>query len=355
MKKFVFYILLFVSPFILFYIPYFIGDPFKVLRHYEVYYPEDGSPLWYNNNRTYVSTTMYVQNKDKYNWNAFIFGSSRSGFYRVEHWKQYIGEEKRCFHFDGYGESLYNMHKKLQFIDGKSEIKNALFCIDEMALYQDQPEYGHLWIPAPVLENNKNWSQFHMSAIKAYSKWDFVRTYLDFSLNNQVKPYMIEKGILDTVPHGEYDISTNECGTTFPLPYDYDWDAAFYTPEKISQFYQRPDTIQYYKPVLKSHHIQLLTDMKEILERNNTNYQFVINPVYDQKKLATEDMAILTELFGDHLYDFSGKNLLTEDYRNYGDLAHFRQHVAAEVMRIMYETNDVKRAYLLDSLYSVPK
>ena len=353
MKKFILYTLLFLSPFIIFYLPYFIGDPFKVLRHYEIYYPEDGGPLWFNNNRTYVSTMMYVQNKDKYDWNSFIFGSSRSGYYRIDHWKQYVGEDSRCFHFDGYGESLYNMYRKLQYIDGKSEIKNALFCIDEMALFQDKAETGHLWIPAPILEDNKNWSQFHMSAIKAYSKWDFFRTYLDFSLSHKVKPYMVEKGVIDTVPHGDYDKTTNECGTTFPLPYKYENDSAFYTTKIKSHFFDRPDTIQFSKPVLKDHHIQMLTEMKEILERNHTNYQFVINPVYDQKKLAMEDMIILEDLFGEHLYDFSGRNLLTEDYRNYTDVSHFRQHVAAEVMRIMYEQNNEIRTHLMDSLYNV--
>jgi len=333
--------------------PYVIGDPFKVLRHYDVYYPEDGSPLWFNNNRTYVSTMMYIQNKDKYNWNSFIFGSSRSGFYRVAHWKQYIDTDSQCFHFDGYGESLYNMYRKLQFIDGKTEIRNALFCIDEMALFQDKAETGHLWIPTPILEDNKNWSQFHMASIKAYSKWDFVHTYIEFSITHTVKPYMVEKGILDTVPHGDYDITTNECGTTLPLPYKYETDSAFYTPKRRKQFYKRSDTLQYAKPILKSHHVQILTEMKEILERNHTNYQFVINPVYDQKKLAIEDMAILEDLFGEHLYDFSGKNLLTEDYRNYGDLSHFRQHVAAEVMRIMYEKNINIQKNLIDSLYTI--
>jgi len=353
MKKFLLRTLLFLSPFFLFYLPYLTGDPFKVLYHYDVYYPLDGSPLWFNNNRTYVSTMMYVQNKDIYNWNSFIFGSSRSGFYRIDHWKKYIGEDSRCFHFDGYGESLYNMYRKLQFIDGKSEIKNALFCIDEMALFQDKAEPGHLWIPAPILEDYRNWSQFHMASLKAYSKYSFIRTYIDFSLFHKTRPYMVESGVLDTVPHGAYNIATNECGETLPLPYKYENDSSFYTPEKKKQFYARPDTIQYAKPILKSRHIQMLTEMKDILVRNHTNYQFVINPVYDQKKLAKEDMTILENIFGDNLFDFSGRNLLTEDYRNYGDLAHFRQHVAAEVMRIMYEKDNNKRAAMLDSLYNI--
>lgn len=353
MKKFIIYILLFISPIAIFFAPYFIGDPFKILRTYKLYYPEDGSPLWINNNRGYVSTMMYLQNKDTYQWDSFIFGSSRSGFYRIAHWKQYIPKGSKCFHFDGYGDSLYNIYKKLKFIDGKSEIKNALFCIDQMTLWQAYPEYGHLWITTPILEDYSNWTQFHMSGLKAYSKWDFLKTYIDFSLTHEVKPYMVEKGILDTVPHGDYDISTNECGTTLPLPYSYDTDTTFYTLQKRAIFYARPKEPQFSAPCLQERNKVLLKEMKEILERNHTNYQFVINPTYDQKKLAPEDMKFLQELFGSHLYDFSGRNLLSEDYRNFGDLSHFRQHVAAEVMRIMYEPDKERYQIMMDSLYNV--
>ena len=310
MKRFILYLLLFLLPIGVFYAPYFIGDPFKVLRTYHLYYPEDGSPLWFNNNRGYVSTMMYLQNKDTYQWDSFIFGSSRSGYYRIAHWKQYIAKGSKCFHFDGYGDSLYNIYKKLKFIDGKSPINNALFCIDEMTLWQASPETGHLWVTAPVQENYENWTLFHMANIRAYSQWNFIRSYIVFSLTHQIKPYMVENGVIDTVPHGAYDITTNECGTTLPLPYLYT-DSARYTPERMATFYQRPKEQQYCRPCLKQPHIQMLTEMKEILERNHTNYQFVINPVYDQKKLAPQDMAILQDLFGDHLYDFSGKNLLS--------------------------------------------
>ena len=175
MKKFLRLTLIFLIPFLLFYSPYLIGDPFMVLRRYKVYYPEDGGPLWINNNRGFVSTQMYLRYKDTYSWNSFIFGSSRSGAYHAENWKKYIGSDCNCFHFDGYGESLYNMYKKIKFIDGKSPIDNALLCIDEMLLTQTSPEYGHLWILHPVLEDKKNWTDWHMSYLKAYSRVDFIR------------------------------------------------------------------------------------------------------------------------------------------------------------------------------------
>ena len=70
--------------------PYVVTDPFKVLFHYEDYYVDNGEGYYINTNRSYVSTQMYIQNKDRYNYDSFIFGSSRSGYYLVEDWKKYL-------------------------------------------------------------------------------------------------------------------------------------------------------------------------------------------------------------------------------------------------------------------------
>ena len=130
MKRFLLYSALFLLPFLVVLLPYFITDPFKVLYHYDNYYDTGGKEYYINTNRSYVSTMMYIQNKEMYHYDSFIFGSSRSEYFMVDDWKKYIPGSASCFHFDGSGESLYNIHKKLKYIAGRSPIRNVLICME---------------------------------------------------------------------------------------------------------------------------------------------------------------------------------------------------------------------------------
>jgi hypothetical protein len=352
MKRFVRLTLIFVFPIIVFFLPYIIGDPFMILRSYKVYYPPKGTPLWINNNRGFVSTQMYRQYKDDYHWDSFIFGSSRTGNYRVSDWKKYLPKGSACFHFDGYGESLYNIYKRLNYVDGRSPLNHVIICIDDMVLSQASPDYGHLWCTPPVLENGHNWTDWHLSFLKAYTNPDFLRAYLDFSLTHQVKPYMVETGVIDTVPRGDYDITSNEA---IPTPYmlfpEYDTD--YFTPKIIAQFNEIQKGQSCFKPIIKQKQIDLLSKIHEILEHNHTNYKIIINPTLEQKKLAQCDMDILDSIFGNHLYDFSGKNKFTEDYHHFLDPVHYSPQVASEIMRIIYINDKEKQQAAFDSIFSL--
>ena len=78
MKIFIRRILLFMLPLLPVVATYMYFDPFKVLRSYDVYYVEgDGGYL----NKNYVSTMNYINKRDKYHYDSFIFGNSRSMFY----------------------------------------------------------------------------------------------------------------------------------------------------------------------------------------------------------------------------------------------------------------------------------
>ena len=173
MKRFLLYCAIFVLPFVVVLFPYFITDPFKVLHHYDNYYETEGKDYYIDVNRSHVSTQMFIQNKDKYQYDSFILGSSRSGYYMVDDWKQYLPDSASCFHFDGYGESLCNVHKKLKFIDGKSPIRNVLLCIERDLLWQTKQEYGHLFVLPPCLVEN-NFGAFHMAFIRAYLSPKFL-------------------------------------------------------------------------------------------------------------------------------------------------------------------------------------
>ena len=84
MKKFIKYSIIFCLPFLLWGVTYIVTDPFKALWHYEVYY--DSTSI-YAMNTPLISTMTYVNQREKYHYDSFIFENSRSLFYYVKDWE----------------------------------------------------------------------------------------------------------------------------------------------------------------------------------------------------------------------------------------------------------------------------
>lgn len=350
MRNFLIISCLFALPFVILLFPYFVGDPFKAMRHYDVYYDQT-EPFFINNNRGYVSTQMYIQNYDKYHFNSFIFGSSRSGFYRIAQWKKYLPEGANCFHFDGYGESLYQIHKKIMFLDSiNAPINNALICVDKEVLETVDPYYTHLHFLPPALVSNSNYFSFQFSHIRSYLEPKFLIAYWDYFFTRQVRSYIFESLVFEKKAY-DYDKSTNETGTDKGeyVPFD----SKQYTPERLHSFYVRIDSQMYYHSIIKEKQKKFLVAIKNVFEKHKTNYKIVINPMYDQKKLSEDDMEFLMNTFNGDLFDFSGINVFTYDYRNYSNLAHFKAYVASDIMRIIYEPDSTKMKFQMDSVYNV--
>ena len=102
-------------------------------------------------------------------------------------------------------------------------------------------------------------------------------------------------------------------------------------------FYKRDTTLQYSKPAIGQQQMKMLANIKQILAANHASYKFVINPLYDQKKLNPGDLTYLKELFGaDNVFDFSGINEFTQDYHNYYETSHYRPLVADKIMDSIY-------------------
>ncbi len=112
-------------PLILFILFYTYYDPFKVLRDYKNY---SSSEVVLN--RDYVSTTMFLKNHKKNNYNSFIFGSSRTLAFRTKVWSKYLTKKDKIFVFDASSESIYGIYTKLKYLDSKKiKITNAIIVI----------------------------------------------------------------------------------------------------------------------------------------------------------------------------------------------------------------------------------
>jgi hypothetical protein len=314
---------------------YIILDPFKVVRKYSYYYISDeitGVSL----NRGYVSTSVFDNQNKEYKYNSFIFGNSRSIFYEIDDWKQYLQENCSCFHFDASGESLYGIYKKIQYLfKRKVPLVNALIILDYDTLVQIRSNKGHLFIIAPQLEENKNLAQFHQISFNAFLNPYFIFAYLDYTFSKKVKTYMKKNSFLDDRPL-HYNAKTNEI--SYPYFEKLIAEGRYYTPDRMKVFTPRQFIGQQYSPIaIEDQQKIMLSDIKTIFQNQNTHYRIIINPLYDQLKLNVQDLIYLENLFGkENVFDFSGINEITNDYTNYYENSHYRPHIAYNIMQKIY-------------------
>ncbi len=333
MKKFLSRLLLFLSPVLIHLIVYIATDPFMILRRYDNYYTENRFHLALD--RDYVSTTTYAQQQNRYHYDSFIFGNSRSIFYEIQDWQRHIGQECRCYHFDAASESLYGVWKKIKYIDqNNGHIQNALLIMDHSLLKQHQPNTdSHLFYPAPALENNRNIIGFHLTHWKAFANLKLLYAFTDYALSKKSKPYMSSNFLLDFF-NGSYDVTTNEIQET-------DLEAkiaegCYYTSEKMNIF-KGKQTPKIHPAVIEEAQRGMLEEIKSIFDKHQTDYKIVISPLYSQIRLHGDDLAILEHIFDPkHVADFSGVNEITTDYRNYYEDSHYRPHVSRYIMSKIY-------------------
>lgn len=309
-------------------------DPFKVIWHYDAYYEND-KVNYINLNRNFTSTETFLNQSKTIPYNAFIFGNSRSCFYQAEHWAQKI-KTPYIFHFDGWQESLLNIHHKLHFLDSRnSPIDHALLILDYSTLSGVEEQKGHLFISHPAM-SELSWYQFHLEFFKTFAFSDFRNAFLDLKWSGKVKPYMKTQLIINDKP-SYYQVKYNEIknkGDDHLIATNPD---SFYNARRLKIFYKRPEIPEIHKPIIGPYQKKLLQEIKGIFDKKNTNYRLVISPLYNQKKLSESDIQYLKQLFGEaFVFDFSGKNKWTEDYRNYYETSHYLPQVANAVLDSVY-------------------
>lgn len=341
MKPFLKRLLQFLLPiFVLFmisFLSYLILDPFKVVKKYDTFYePDEKTRVGLN--KDYVSTMTFIANSANYNYDSFIFGNSRSIFYRVEDWEKHLPNNATCFHFDASGESLWAMNKKFDFLQKKEvPISNALILFDYSTLIQISERDGHLFKISPPLVEEKNWFDFQLTYYKTFLTPKFLFAFLDYKISKKVKPYMKTHKLIGDEPI-DYLVRNNEIQLNYIEKLIE--ENRFYTDERMQVFYQRDSLNEAVSPVaIKELQKEILQNIKEVLHRNRTNYRIIISPLYDQQKLNPEDLNYLQDVFGsENVFDFSGKNKITNDYKNYYENSHYRPHVAKMIMDSIYAT-----------------
>jgi hypothetical protein len=326
-KLFIFFILLLIPGLVLLAL-YFCNDPFRVLKHYDTYYADNSIPP----NRDYVSTEIFLKQRTKYRYNSFVFGSSRTIALNADVFGRYVGEDAVPFKFDASGEGLYGIYTKLKFLDSEEEsIKNVLILLCRDAMSTTENFSNHLVIKHPET-SEEGWLEFHWSFLKSYFNIKFLMGYYYFKLTGRENK--LTNGIIQ-LNKISLDYKTNQIKVDVldamlkddSLKYYSDRSGIFYN--RLGESYEKENFIKYKELVM-------LCAIREILERNKSNYKIVLTPLYDEIKYSPSDKSILLRLFGNRLYDFTGENFITEAESNWYETDHFKRYVGDSIMSIIY-------------------
>jgi hypothetical protein len=320
-------------PLLLLSVLYVSDDPFKVIRSYACYY-RPGYPSLATLNRDYVSLETFLRHQSRQKWDSFILGNSRSIFYEVKDWASLIGS-RRTYHFDAAGESLYGITRKLQFLERyQAPMSNALIILDAETLNTVINGKDHLFIKHPLLSGQPR-LDFQLEFFKTFFSAKFLLPYLQARLSSKMNP-LVSQGIPADSRSFDYDVRHNEMSFGLLESLIARNPDAYYLPRKAA-FYTRPPQPAESPPVIRQPQKTMLLEIARILNSRHTRYRIIINPLYDQKPCNHADLAYLRELFGnDRVFDFSGVNPITSDYRNYYDDSHYRPHVAKQIMSAVY-------------------
>lgn len=308
---------------------YLYSDPFKVIRHYDNFY--DDAPQMFYLNRDYISTESWLNNYDKYHYDSYIFGNSRSGRYLVSEWQKHINGVA-CFHFDAYLEGLYGLEKKLEFLRKKgAPVKNALFVIDHDVLSEVINPADPLYRKHPLV-SGESWLDFQLLNFKNFLHADFITSNIKLLLAH--KPAEL---VIDNNPVAVYQQASNEERWWFNNEALIAKNKDSFYAQRMNVFYKRSATQQYDTPIIKNAQKEMLINIKRMLDAGSSSYRIVISPLFDQKKLDTTDLALLISIFGkDKVFDFSGINEMTSSIYNYYEQSHYRPHIATQIMDSIY-------------------
>jgi hypothetical protein len=306
---------------------YLCCDPFRVIYSYQ----DLAQSREVATNRDYVSTEIYLRQHDRYCYDSFIFGSSRSLAFSTADWSRCI-DSRAAFHYDASMESLYGIVGKLRLLDRKgTHIRNALFVLDSETLGRAGDSQGHLFVKHPSVSGG-GWLPFHYIFVKAYFDPSFLL------------PFAARKGLGWRLPWGPFQdkntevdaVSNDICLASVEKEIAAD-PAAYYRQRERAFAEYRVNGGGAWPQVVGEKQSALLDEMSALLAKHGTDFRIVINPLCDQKRIHSADLAALVGRFGrDKVWDYSGSNAFTRDVKNYYDTSHFRQCVAREILAEMY-------------------
>jgi len=322
-------VLYFLAPFLIVFIAYIVIDPFMVIYKY----PDFNKRAFIPKNRDFVSSEVYMMNREKEQYNSFIFGSSTALFLRPSIWKHYLPDSAKVFSFDASRENIAGIWSKIRYIDNKNEpIRNAVFVLDYNYAFDRLDRENVLFVKHPVIFHT-SWYDFQYKNFLKVFDLNFMYSLITYSITREFKPYMSDCLLNE---RSRIDPVTNEY-TNFSIQEELDNDSIGYYEIRKDRFPVRSGQRCEYRQQITEKHKKMLKEIKSIFDKNATEYKIIIAPNYLQVSFNGKDLETLRSVFGEeNIFDFTGINSISEEKSNFYDGLHFKPYVGEQMLDSAY-------------------
>lgn len=331
MKRFVIRLLsLIIAPILILLGVYVLTDPFRILKPFSPHY-------FSKTNRDYMSSELFIRNYPKYQYDSYVFGSSKCYSINSYHWLKYLPENSRQFVFQAWSETLTGMEQKINYIDGHGlNLRNVLILIDIPDTFSE----NQLPTKARSIKDFRISGQSEFS-YQATQFWNYLQRP-SFWYSSVVREIKGIKPIIhfDTVSNDWFGFlarvnldvkppmdSLSRCSKTVRETF-------------LKEIATKTDADLQKSPMLidGSFEEQLL-HIKAVFDKHGTDYKIVITPAYcyTHPCMNRQDLELLQEVFGkENIFDYSGKNGLTTNCYNFFDPLHFDFSVGWQIIEDIY-------------------
>lgn len=333
LNKFVLRCLIAALPLIIILAIYIVLDPFRVVRNHDPFYVP-GSPLPYN--KGYASTMTYLNGRERWKYNAFILGTSRTIYFPAKEWARHLGDDASVYHFDAPSDSPSGIAGKLRLIDSKGDsIKYALIEIAPWSFGAEESDdfaFRRPW----QLTGIEKLPHFHYTFVRDFFRRSMFTALMRYYATGQIR--VQDAGLFqqrswsdNPVNNETINDSVERLIATNPR--------LFYEGKAI-KFATSPKKFHYAQTDVPERERLALMEIAGILKRHHTDYRIFIGPEFTHVLMPPQNRRLLDSIFEpSRVIDLSLFPPAFTKPMAFYDPIHFRPHIGA---------------MLLDSMYRVP-
>lgn len=295
-------------------------------------------------NRDYLSSELFIYNYPEYQYDSYIFGSSRGCGINSYQWLSYLPEGSSQFLFQAWGETITGIDQKITYIEEHQyQLNNVIILLDIPGTFS-KPQLSNraLSIKDPRFSHQPRWL-FHTVLFL-----DFIQKPSEWwrAIQNKVKSYS---------PAVTFDPISNDWkneNKELDLSCPPQKECLKNMSEKAKEVFMRDYVNNPYITLPESARVidnsmrLIMTHIKCIFDRNNTDFKVIVTPGYGYQypEISDEDFHILQQVFGvENVFDFSKKKDITLDYENFADPNHFGLNVGWEMLKEVYSSMESKK------------
>jgi hypothetical protein len=283
---------------------------------------------------------LNILKSNKNNVSNFIVGNSRSLAYKTDYWaKKLKVDPTTCFHYDGSGAGLYRVTNAIRFLKECHEVENILLILDVEMLYESYNPQT-IWAIQPPEVSGESSLDYYFIFFKASMDPKFIFSKIVYFFSGQYFDFM-GFYIPTNKEKSEYNKETADLSKwSYDKLIQKDSLGYYLRIPKMYELFIRANKEEISEAIIQSKQYDLLKKLSETVKKEKAKIKIIISPLYNQLAINDADKRMLTNLFGvNNVYDFSGKNIITDNKSNYYERSHYKPYVANLIMDSVYSAS----------------